>query len=134
VLFDQRGDVKIMDFGLAAPAAALGPADQDGIHGTPAYMAPEQWRGEPVDGRADLYALGIMLFELCAGAPPYASPSVAGLLELHLRGPVPALGDRVPGLPRELGALVARLMAKRREDRPASAAEVVEGLKALAAG
>jgi serine/threonine-protein kinase len=95
-------------------------------------MAPEQIRGEPVDARTDLYALGIMLFELCAGTPPYASPGLSALLAMHLSAPVPRLEDQAPGLPRDLGFLVARLMAKRPADRPQSAAEVVEVLKLLA--
>jgi serine/threonine-protein kinase len=134
VLFDMRGDAKIMDFGLAAPLATGDPGAAGGLQGTPRYMAPEQVRGERVDARADLYALGVMLFELSSGAPPFDSPRVADLLKLHLNAPIPALADLVPDAPRELGLLVARLMAKRQEDRPQSAAEVVEILKMLASG
>jgi serine/threonine-protein kinase len=129
VMFDLRGDVKIMDFGLAVPAAG----DRSGrIQGTPRYMAPEQVRGEPVDGRADLYALGVLLFELCAGRPPFDSPRVPELLAMHLEAAVPALAGCAPELPPELDLLVRRLMAKRPEERPASAAEVAEQLKAIA--
>jgi serine/threonine protein kinase len=134
VLFDLRGDVRIMDFGLAAPAAARDQAGTGLVHGTPRYMAPEQVRGEPVDARADLYALGVMLFEMVAGMPPYAGTTMAELLECQLNAPVPALADLAPDLPREFSQLVARLMAKRREDRPSSAAEVAENLKVIAAG
>lgn len=131
VIFDLRGDVKIMDFGLAVPITALDRTGPEAIQGTPRYMAPEQVRGEQVDGRADLYALGIMLFELVAGAPPFDSPKLADLLDLQLHAPVPALTGLVPEATPELGLLVARLMAKRREDRPQSASEVVEALKLL---
>jgi serine/threonine-protein kinase len=134
VLFDLRGDVKIMDFGLAAPALAAAAGEAGALLGTPRYMAPEQVRGEQVDARTDLYALGVMLFELCCGEPPFEAPAVADLLALHLKAPVPNLSDRLPDLPRELAFLVARLMAKLPEDRPQSAAEVVEILKLLAAG
>lgn len=134
VLFDMRGDVKIMDFGLAVPAAVLDQPEEEAVRGTPRYMAPEQVRGEGVDGRTDLYALGIMMFELCTGAPPFASNRIADLMELHLHAPVRFMDDLAPGLPQELNHLVARLMAKRREDRPQSAAEVVEILKVVAAG
>jgi serine/threonine-protein kinase len=132
VLFDLRGDVRIMDFGLAVPVAAGGGAGV--VTGTPAYMAPEQIRGEPVDGRADLYALGVVLFELCAGVPPFSAPRVADLLDQHLRAPAPDLAERVPDLPGGVAELVAHLLAKRREDRPPWAAEVVASLKGLAAG
>jgi serine/threonine-protein kinase len=131
VIFDLRGDVKIMDFGLAVPSAALGRAEPGAVQGTPRYMAPEQVRGEQVDGRTDLYALGIMLFELITGAPPFDSPMLSELLDLQLHAPVPLLTDLVPDSPPELSLLVARLMAKQPEDRPQSAAEVLETLKML---
>ena len=134
VLFDMRGDVKIMDFGLAVPAEVLDQPEEEAVRGTPRYIAPEQVRGEAVDGRTDLYSLGIMLFELCTGAPPFASNRIVDLMELHLHAPVRPLDELAPHLPQELSHLVARLMAKRREDRPQSAAEVVEILKVVAAG
>jgi serine/threonine-protein kinase len=132
VLFDVRGDAKIMDFGLAAPAK--GTTSGNLTVGTPRYMSPEQIRGEHADGRADLYALGVMMFELCTGAPPYQSPRVADLLNQHLTEPVPALRGPCPEASEDLNLLVRRMMAKRREDRPQSAAEVVEILKLVSAG
>jgi serine/threonine-protein kinase len=133
VLFDVRGDAKIMDFGLAAPVAAVIARESGNLIGSPRYMSPEQIQGGPVDARTDLYALGIMLFELCSGLPPFDSPNINDLLALHLEAPVPPLADALPDLPADLGALVGRLMAKRQADRPQSAAEVVEILKMLAA-
>jgi eukaryotic-like serine/threonine-protein kinase len=132
VLFDVRGDAKIMDFGLAAPAR--GAVQGDHTVGTPRYMSPEQIRGEHVDARSDLYALGVMLFELCAGEPPYQAAQVGDLLKLHLQGPIPALAAACPEVPEELALLVARLMAKRPEERPQTAAEVAELLKLISAG
>jgi serine/threonine-protein kinase len=134
VLFDVRGDAKIMDFGLAAPVAATVAGEEGVLIGSPRYMSPEQILGDPVDARTDLYALGIMLFELCSGLPPYDSPRINDLLRLHLDAQVPSLGAAMPDLPADLGALVGRLMEKRRVDRPQSAAEVVEILKMLATG
>jgi serine/threonine protein kinase len=134
VLFDVRGDAKIMDFGLAAPMAGGVPGEAGTLMGSPRYMAPEQIRGERVDARTDLYALGVMLFELSSGMPPFDSPRINDLLALHLQAPAPALEEAAPELPPELGALVGRLLAKRPEDRPQSAAEVVEILKVLATG
>lgn len=133
VLFDVRGDAKIMDFGLAAPVAAVIAGEAGSLVGSPRYMSPEQIRGDRVDARTDLYALGIMLFELCSGIPPYDHPRINDLLALHLDAAVPSLAEAMPDLPPDLGALVGRLMAKRPEDRPQSAAEVVEILKMLAA-
>jgi serine/threonine-protein kinase len=134
VLFDIRGDAKIMDFGLAAPVAGVIAAEAENLMGSPRYMSPEQIRGERVDARADLYALGIMLFELCGGLPPYDSPRVNDILAMHLEAPVPSLLDTMPDLPADLDALVRRMMEKRPEHRPQSAAEVAEILKILAMG
>jgi eukaryotic-like serine/threonine-protein kinase len=133
VLFDVRGDAKIMDFGLAAPVAAVLAREAGNLIGSPRYMSPEQIRGERVDARTDLYALGIMLFELCSGVPPFESPSINDLLSMHLEAPVPSLSGILPDLPSDMSDLVRRLMEKRPEDRPQSAAEVVEILKMLAA-
>ena len=133
VLFDGRGDVKIMDFGLAAPTAGLAAGEAGAITGSPRYMSPEQIRGNRVDARTDLYALGVMLFELCSGLPPFDSGSIGSLLTLHLSTPAPALSDMMPGISGELDALLKRLMEKRPEDRPQTAAEVAEILKILAA-
>jgi serine/threonine-protein kinase len=132
VLFDVRGDAKIMDFGLAAPVSASLAGEADLLIGSPRYMSPEQIRGDQVDARADLYALGVMLFELCSGAPPFDSPRINDLLAMHLERPAPALLAWAPEAPPDLGALVARLLDKHKEERPQSAAEVVEILKMLA--
>ena len=134
VLFDVRGDAKIMDFGLSAPVADVRAGEAGALIGSPRYMSPEQIRGERVDARTDLYALGIMLFELCSGIPPFDSPRINDLLTMHLEAPVPSLAEAAPDLPGDLIALVGRLMAKRPGDRPQSAAEVVEILKMLAVG
>lgn len=134
VLFDARGDVKIMDFGLAAPVAARGTNEEGQIFGTPRYMAPEQVRGERVDPRTDLYALGIMLFELATGRPPYDDPNIGDLLRMQLQAPIPRVRDFLGHVPEGLEFLIERLMAKDTEHRPTSAAEVVESLKLIASG
>lgn len=133
VMFDGRGDTKIMDFGLAAPALGGGSGESGHLLGSPLYMAPEQIRGDRVDGRADLYAFGVMLYELCAGLPPFTGSAVNDLLAQHLQTVPPPLAGAVPELSPELGLLVERLLDKRPEGRPQSAAEVVEILKVLAA-
>ncbi len=134
ILFDARGDAKIMDFGLAAPVAAKGTSEEGQVFGTPRYMAPEQVKGERVDPRTDLYALGVMLFELSTGFPPFEHAVITELLRMHLSSPVPKAKDMAPDLPDGFSYLLERLMAKRIEDRPASALEVAEILKILASG
>lgn len=134
ILFDARGDAKIMDFGLAAPVAAKGTSDEGQVFGTPRYMSPEQVKGERVDPRTDLYALGVMLFELSTGFPPFEHAVITELLRMHMSSPVPKAKDLAPDLPEGFSYLLERLMAKRIEDRPGSALEVAETLKLLASG
>jgi serine/threonine-protein kinase len=118
--------VKLLDFGIAklvgAPDTLL---DGDGmVAGTPAYMAPEQCVGTgDCDHRADLYALGCVLFEMLTGRSPYNLASPRSVLVAHVRSPVPDLADHVK-IPAELSALVACLLAKDPADRPSDALEV----------
>jgi serine/threonine-protein kinase len=134
VLFDARGDAKIMDFGLAAPVAARGTNEAGQIFGTPRYMAPEQVRGEHVDPRTDLYSFGVMLYELSTGRPPFDHTNVTELLRMQLQSPVPRLREAEDSVPEGLAFLIERLMAKDMAQRPGSAAEVVETLKLIASG
>lgn len=130
VFFDLQGDVKLLDFGLAAPVAAAG--GQGGhIFGTPRYMAPEQVRGEAVDPRTDLYALGVMLFELACGRPPFDHNELTELLRQHLEAVPPSLQSLAPEYPAAFVSLVNRLLAKRQAERPSSATEVVALLKMM---
>ncbi len=124
---------KLLDFGIAklvggdAEGADAGPnlTRAGTIFGTPAYMAPEQITGEPLDARADLYAVGVVLFELLAGRCPFAADDLAGLLGKHLSEPPPRLSQVAPdlGLPEALDLVVQRALAKRRDDRFADANE-----------
>jgi formylglycine-generating enzyme required for sulfatase activity len=136
VFLTTDGQVKILDFGLARLRGAVAPAgappdasltDSRTRHlvGTPAYMAPEQWRGEALDERTDIYAVGLMLFEMLVGQLPWpaADPRVAALADQ----PVP----RVGGVPDALGDLIASAVAKNRNARLASAAEFLDGLVAV---
>ena len=124
--------VKILDFGLAS-------FRQDGsdFHlehdpvGTLDYMAPEQWNGSPqIDYRADIYSLGCALFKLLIGHPPFAAAPHDGLskMQAHLLQPPPAARKVRPGIPRDVDALVARMLAKRPGDRLADLREIVESL------
>jgi serine/threonine-protein kinase len=120
--------VKLVDFGIAK---LEGQPDKmraaDGmVAGTPAYMAPEQCVGTgDCDHRADLYALGCILFEMLAGRSPYALPSPRSVLVAHVRAPVPDLAEHVK-VPAELSTLVACLLAKDPNDRPNDALEVAD--------
>lgn len=125
--------LKVMDFGVAKVLAGLGGTNTHHL-GTLEYMSPEQIDAAPVDGRADLYALGLVLYEMIAGALPFASASPRELLNLQCTAAPPPLPAEVRrGLPRGVEDLVFALLEKKPADRPPSAAEVVAGLSPLRA-
>jgi eukaryotic-like serine/threonine-protein kinase len=128
----EHGRVKLFDFGLAQLGRDPAPPPADGaIFGTPAYMAPEQCVGAlGCDHRADLYALGCILFEMITGASPYGFLPARSLLAAHVRGPVPNLAARAD-VPRAVAQLAASLLAKRPDDRPRGALEVIDRIDEL---
>ncbi len=124
---------KILDFGVARLRDLDRELTRTGqVIGTPGYMAPEQARGtKQLDGRADLFSLGCVLFRCVAGRPPFEGDDVLTLLaELVLHHP-PPLGSLAPGVPVDLERLVARLLAKSPAERPASAREVAVELSRI---
>ncbi len=122
--------LKIMDFGLAKMLEEVRRATTV-IGGTPFYMAPEQSVGENVDQRADLYSLGVTLYELLTGSPPFTQGDVP---MHHRHTPPPDPRERVEGVPNALAELLLALLAKSPDDRPASAEEVASRLLELARG
>jgi serine/threonine-protein kinase len=132
--------VRVLDFGVArvvGDEAAEGPGTRKltrvgTILGTPGYMAPEQALGEAVDERADLYALGVLLWECIVGRELFAGGDISTILTAQLTQPIDPITLHVQGVPPELDALVFRLLAPRRDDRPAKAAEVRDALRKLA--
>jgi hypothetical protein len=120
-------DVKVADFGLARMADAA-MTREGAVMGTPSYMAPEQTRGAAVDARADLYALGCVMFEMLSGKPPYAGTVQEVLLAHSSPAPPPALDPAEVGAPEALCALVSRLLAKDPAARPGAAQEIAEAL------
>jgi len=128
-------EVKVLDFGIAkllGGDVTGGPSTVRGsILGTPEYMSPEQCTGGTVDHRTDIYALGCMLFEMVAGAPPFASECVRDLLTAHKFHPPPSLAASTPQAPSWLDRLVARMLAKAPADRPQATAEVAGVLAAV---
>jgi len=131
--YGERDFVKVLDFGIARPLEQeAGFQTMSGaIIGTPAYMSPEQVTGAPVDARSDLYALGVMLFEMATGAPPFAGSTTA-LLIAQAQQAAPSL-DGFNAIPAEVRALIARLMEKDPAARPASAEVVMDLLAPFAA-
>jgi hypothetical protein len=133
VIIDSEGNAKLMDFGLARSVTSRLTVEGQ-ITGTVFYLAPEVALGQTVDGRADLYSLGVMLYELTAGILPFADGDPLAIISQHLHAtvvPPRAHNDRIlPGL----DGLIVQLLSKRPEDRPASAAEVSQALEHLEAG
>lgn len=137
MLVQRDGDrdfVKLMDFGLAS----LVTSEEDVrltvagvIYGTPVYMSPEQARADQhIDGRADIYALGAILFELLTGTVPFQGKTITHLLSQHLQAPVPALSERAPDVdfPAGLDAIISKAMAKKAKDRYPSAHQFIAAL------
>ena len=142
MMLDARGVLKILDFGLAKQTGGLLSHDVSSaptifttgegvILGTPSYMAPEQIRGRTVDSRADLFSLGVILYELVTGARPFRGASAMEVLIATARDELTPPSTLNPRVPVGLDAVLARTLAKAPEDRIASADELVAALDAL---
>jgi len=126
------GEPKIMDFGIAkVPASQLTSAGE--FFGTPSYMAPEQARGEAVDGRSDLFSLGAVLYLLLTGRRAFDAPSVTAIITRVLQADPPPPSSIVPGLPPALDAVVARCLAKDPAARYPNGRELIGDLEDLLA-
>ena len=117
-------EVKLLDWGLAKLLRGGGKFQTvtGSVMGTPVYMSPEQARGEQVDHRTDIYALGVMAYELLSGSVPFKGKSSVDTMLAHQEEPVPSLAMRVPDLPDELAQLIEAMLAKDAGDRPTLAA------------
>jgi hypothetical protein len=128
VLLGDSGHAMVADFGIARAVSGPGggsTATGTGVVGSPAYMSPEQWRGEKVDGRADQYALGVLAFELFTGSRPFKGNSMQELLRMHLSEDAPDIISVRHDLPSHLTDTIRRALAKDPGDRfPSSAAFV----------
>jgi hypothetical protein len=148
MLVDREGDpdfVKVLDFGIAkVPMGAFMSGSKGSgevltqlgmVYGTPEYMAPEQALGQEVDARADLYALGVILFEMVTGKRPFEHESKVTLLGMHVTAPIPKMRERAPeaDLPADLDTIATRLLAKEATARFRDARELIDALDALTA-
>src|SRR6185436_3966646 len=136
VMIAASGHLKIVDFGLAKPLAADDPgltvSGSGAVLGTPRTMAPEQARGHQVGPRADLFSLGVLLYEVLTGHSPFAGGGPLDVLTRLAVQPHDPVTVHNPAIPRRLAALVDLLLAKSPEARPASAAVVAEALREIA--
>jgi serine/threonine-protein kinase len=121
LIVDGRGAVKLVDFGIARAGAAA-------LMGTPGYMAPEQASGKPVDHRADIYALGLTLFEVLAGEPPFKASDPITLVIKNMKEPLPNLRAHGLDIPEELVRLIEQMGAKDPAERLQSCTAVAAAL------
>src|SRR5215471_8844970 len=144
VIVGSFGETIVIDWGLGKDLSGAIASDEPkleeeitvegGVVGTPVYMPPEQARGEEVDERADVYALGAILYHVLAGQPPYTGERSEDILRQVLAGPPVPLDERQPGLPVDLLALVRKAMAREPKDRYRNAKELAEELTRFQAG
>jgi serine/threonine-protein kinase len=141
MLLPVAGDpnfVKVLDFGIAKVRKDAVAQTADGreqslteagmIMGTPAYMSPEQAKGEPIDARCDIYALGVIMYESLTGKPPFHGESAMTVLVSHIKDmprPIPRDGS-IPNVPREIEAVVLQCLAKEPERRPQTTVQLVD--------
>ncbi|HMB23696.1 MAG TPA: protein kinase [Anaerolineales bacterium] len=133
ILFDKRGNPYISDFGIAKLSQAQsGNVTGSAIIGTPAYMSPEQAQGTQVDGRADIYALGIILFEMLTGQQPYQADTPMAVAIKHITDPVPQIRKIKPQLSEGVDTVIQKAMAKDKNSRFATAVEMTTALQEVA--
>ena len=131
IAYAADGRVRVLDFGitqLSDPAGSQALTATHTVMGTAEYLAPEQALGGRVDGRADLYALGCVLYALLAGRPPFKGATPVATMMMHANDPVPDVRALRPDTPDWLADLVHGLLAKNADDRPAGAATVAAAL------
>jgi eukaryotic-like serine/threonine-protein kinase len=132
VMIDAHGTARVMDFGIAKKVAGEGVTSPSGSYvvGSPEYMSPEQARGQPVDFRSDIYALGIVVFELFTGRVPFRGDTPVATLLMQLETPPPLEGPAASAIPVPLRPVLRKALAKDPAGRYASAQEMVDALRA----
>ena len=129
ILLDANGNATVTDFGIALVTSRPARELVGSTAGTPHYMSPEQSLGEQVDGRSDVYALGVVLYEMLTGTLPFPGRNVTEVIAKHISAPIPKVSEREPETPVALVRLVDRMLAKDPAARP-TAAELVKELTA----
>ena len=135
VIVTEHGETKLLDFGLAKLVHDAAQLTQKGTAmGTPAYMAPELIQGDPIDERADLWSLGVLLYEMVTGRRPFRGGTPSAIMMAVLHGDPQPAEELRPDLPRPLRELLNRLLQKDPRRRPATALEVEGALASMASG
>jgi tRNA A-37 threonylcarbamoyl transferase component Bud32 len=135
ILFDSRGGTCLSDFGIAKIAEATAAFTGTGIIGTPSYMSPEQAQGEKnLDGRCDVYSLGVVLFQALTGQLPFNADTPMGVAIAHIREPVPSLLEFRPDLPPAFEAVIHKALEKDPAKRYQTASELTQAFKQAISG
>lgn len=134
ILLDRRAGVKVSDFGIAKLVGQTSELTMSGsVVGSPHYLSPEQIKGEELDGRSDLFSLGVVLYEMLARGRPFAGETITTLVYQILHTDPPAVSARHPDISQPVVSLVAKLMAKDRDQRFPNAAEAVAAVRRVEA-
>lgn len=131
VMINVHNQAILMDFGLVKIAGGDSHTATGAVMGTARYMSPEQIRGERVDERTDIYSLGVMMYEMAAGRPPFHADSALTLMMMHVNDPVPDLREIRPDVPATFVQVIGKTLAKDKADRFLSAGELAEALRSI---
>jgi len=131
IMVDEDGNVRIMDFGIARSLRAKGITGAGVMIGTPEYMSPEQVEGKPADQRTDIYSLGVILFEMVVGCPPFEGETPFSIANKHKSEPPPVPKKLLPQLPDALNKIILRCLEKDKANRYQTAEELVTDLAAV---
>jgi serine/threonine protein kinase len=134
VMVTEDGEVKLLDFGIANAVRWTRLTDTPAVQGTAEYMAPERIRGEPADRRSDIYALGVVLYEISVGRPPFAGETPLAIAYRHLEEAPPPPQAVRPDLPAGLSSILLRCLAKQPGDRYGRAEDLAADLRRFRAG
>jgi serine/threonine protein kinase len=135
VLMDERGNALLSDFGIAKLVEGTQHFTQTGgIVGTPAYMSPEQGLGLKIDRRCDIYALGIILYQMVTGRVPFEAETPMAVLLKHINDPLPPPRSLNPALPEAVERVILKALAKNPDDRYATAGDLTQALQAALSG
>ena len=129
IMLDVQGHAILMDFGIVKIVGGEKHTSTGAVLGTALYMSPEQIQGVVTEPRSDIYSLGVTLFEMLSGNPPFQADSVMTIMMMHLNDPVPDLNDIRPGVPADIMAIIQKAMAKKPQDRFQTAAEMAQALR-----